>query len=107
MRVNPDTPELFWSQTRVHLFIKEVGNGGVIEFDSHSRAGLFDQSDIFTPRGEAFALRLVDDDNSDRLQNAFNADSPPSDEKSSRPRCSVIGPDCRNVPSLFPKRFPA
>ena len=46
MRVQPDTAELFWFQTRIHLFVVEIGDGFVIELDSDRRALLTYQTDV-------------------------------------------------------------
>jgi hypothetical protein len=47
MRVQPDTAELFWFQTRIHLFVVEIGDGFVIELNGDRRALLMYQTDVF------------------------------------------------------------
>jgi len=50
MRMNPDSPELFWSTSQIHLILEELGHGGVVELHRDRRAGLFDQLKFLDPQ---------------------------------------------------------
>jgi len=46
MRMNPDSPKLFGSQTRIHLVIKEIRHRLIVEGYMSQRAVLFHQLQV-------------------------------------------------------------